>query len=203
MALQLKMVLISTAILVVACGGDDPENATPNAARYSFSGDGNETCVVDSQTGLMWQVKTDVAGLHDYRNTYSWYDPDEAHGELDYRGVEDGGECSGSACDTWHYVQAVNETGFCGHADWRMPVRDELMSISLGGRSLEPPTTDTAFFPNTQLPEYWSGNDYSFQWNAAWAWNFEFGHDRVDWKKSPKYVRLVRGEAQVLPEVKE
>ena len=84
-----------------------------------------------------------------------------------------------------------------------MPTRDELKSISLPGNALDPPTIDTAFFPHTQLPEYWSGDDYRFQWNAAWAWNYEFGHDRVDWKRTPKYVRLVRGEAKEPPNVQE
>jgi len=35
------------------------------------------------------------------------------------------------------------------------------------------------------------------------VWNFQFGHDRVDWKKAPKFVRLVRGSGQNLPEVKD
>jgi hypothetical protein len=57
--------------------------------------------------------------------------------------------------------------------------------------------------PNKQQDEYWSANDYSFQYNAAWVWNFQFGHDRVDWKTSAKFVRLVRGTASELPKVKE
>lgn len=203
MALQLRIILVSTALAVAACGGEQSETASGDAARYTFSRAGDDVCIRDNQTGLLWQGKIDAVGQHDYRNTYSWYDPEEADGELDYRGLENGGACSGSACDTWHYVEAVNATGYCGHTDWRMPTRDELMSISLTGAGLDAPTIDTAFFRHTQLPEYWSGNDYMFQWNAAWAWNFEFGHDRVDWKKTPKYVRLVRSEAQELPEAQE
>jgi hypothetical protein len=59
------------------------------------------------------------------------------------------------------------------------------------------------FFPRTQSAEYWSANDYSFQPDSAWAWNFLYGHDRVDWKKSPKFVRLVRGDPIDLQTVKE
>ena len=127
----------------------------------------------------------------------------EAHGELDYRGTENGGECAGSNCDTWHYVLAVNEAGYCGYQDWRLPAKDELFSISDLRKAANPPTQDTTVFVWSQPAEYWSANDYSFQWDAAWAWNFEFGHDRVDWKKTPKFVRLVRGSAESLPEVKE
>lgn len=203
MKLQLKTVLIPGLLIVASCGGENPENTADQAARFSLTGSGNETCILDSRSGLVWAGKSDVAGLHDYRNTYTWYEPNEAHGELDYRGTEDGGECAGSACDTWHYVQAVNAAGYCGFHDWRMPGRDELLSISDLGRLDNPPTIDTRFFPRSQAAEYWSGNDYSFQWNAAWAWNFRFGHDRVDWKRAPKFVRLVRGSGENLPEVKE
>lgn len=203
MNLQLKTVLIFAATFLVACGGNETENATEDAARYSFLRVDNETCVVDANTGLTWAAKTDAAGLHHFANTYSWYDPNEAVGELDYRGTEAAGACESSACDTFHYVEAVNEAGLCGYNDWRMPARDELLSISLTGRAVRAPSVDTDFFPMTQVGEYWSGNDYSFQWNAAWAWNFQFGHDRVDWKREPKYVRLVRGDGANLPEVKE
>jgi len=202
MNLQLKTVLISTLAILGGCGGETPENM-PVGGNFSLIDVSNETCIQDARTDLLWQGKTDVPGLHNYRNTYTWYDPNEAQGELDYRGTEDGGECSGSACDTWHYVQAVNEAGYCGYDDWRMPAKDELFSISELSRASDPPTIDTQYFVHSQIAEYWSGNDYSFQWDAAWAWNFRFGHDRVDWKRAPKYVRLVRGSGENLPEVKE
>ncbi len=190
-------------LLTAACGQDQADDPASGDSQFSRITADSEACIVDSRTLLMWQGKTDVAGLHDYRNTYSWYDPNEANGELDYRGTENAGECTGSSCDTWHYVQAVNEAGHCGHADWRMPDKDELFSISDVRLANNPPTVDTEYFAFTQAAEYWSANDYSFQWDAAWAWNFQFGHDRVDWKKSPKFVRLVRGTGENLPEVKE
>lgn len=154
-------------------------------------------CTLDQFTGLMWEVKTDQAGLHDWRNTYTWYNPEESNkpGELDYRGTQNGGDCAGSDCDSWAYVLAVNEAGYCGHHDWRLPVRNELASISDLRKTHTPPTTNMLYFPKMQAAEYWSGNDYHFQYESAWAWNFGYGHDRVDWKKTPKLVRLVRGEA--------
>ncbi|MDH3589290.1 MAG: DUF1566 domain-containing protein, partial [Gammaproteobacteria bacterium] len=166
---------------------------------------GSWSCALDQYTGLMWEVKTDQAGAHDWRNTYSWYDPDESNqpGGLDYRGTADGGECAGSDCDTWAYVQAVNEAGHCGYHDWRLPLRDELASISDLRKIDTPPTTNMKYFPHTQPGEYWTSNDYHFQFDAAWAWNFFYGHDRVDWKKSPKPVRLVRGEALKLSRTKD
>jgi hypothetical protein len=153
---------------------------------------------------LYWEVKTDSPGLHDWRNTYSWFYPDEGiELELDYRGTPNAGECKGSGCDTISFAAAVNEEVYCGFSDWRVPSRDELASISELARADSPPTIDTRVFVHAQPDEYWSRNDYSFQWNAAWLWNFNFGHDRVEWKASPRMIRLVRGEGQGLKRVED
>jgi len=167
--------------------------------------DGSENhCVLDQFIGLTWEIKSDRPGLRDWRNTYSWYDPGESYaGDLDYRGTPDGGLCTGSGCDTAAYVAAVNVSGYCGHSDWRLPARDELGSISDPRKSRTPPTINTMYFPYTQSGEYWSANDYQFQYDTAWLWNFKDGLDRVEWKKSPRFVRLVRGQAQMLQQVKE
>lgn len=202
----MKMLPIALSLVIpalVACSQESGDAQFSHDTKYNSISVDNDTCVFDKQTGLVWQVKTDIAGLHNFRNTYSWYNPNEAYGELDYRGFENGGECDGSLCDTWNYVLSVNEAGYCGYRDWRMPGKDELFSVSDLRRADDPPTMNTAFFTHAQAAEYWSGNDYSFQWDAAWAWNFRYGHDRVDWKKTPKFVRLVRGSASQLPEVKE
>ncbi len=161
-------------------------------------------CVLDQYTGLTWEVKSDQPGLHDWRNTYSWHSPVESHdGALDYRGTANAGACAGSACDTYAFVEAVNTEGYCGHQDWRLASRDELASISDLRKTDSPPTINRVYFPYTQPGEYWSSNDYSFQWNAAWVWNFRFGHDRVEWKASPRMARLVRGEAMQIERIKD
>lgn len=196
-------ITLTLVVALSACTEPDSTVDGLEAPALSLVTVDNDSCIFDSRTGLLWQGKTDVPGLHDFRNTYSWYSPDEATGELDYRGVANGGTCADSQCDTWHYREAVNKAGYCGHEDWRLPGKGELLSISDLRRAEHPPTINTDFFRYTQAAEYWSGNDYSFQWDAAWAWNFQYGHDRVDWKKVPKFVRLVRGSAANLPEVKE
>ncbi len=160
-------------------------------------------CALDQFTGLVWEVKTTDGGLHDREHTYTWFNPDEATGELDYRGVANGGACAGSGCDTHAYPIAVNEQGLCGFTDWRVPSRDELGSISDPRKTRTPPTINTVYFPNTQPGEYWSSNDYQFQWDTAWLWNFGNGLDRVEWKHSPRHVRLVRGEAVYLERVED
>lgn len=205
--------LILLAPLLVACDRETGPGPEIHDSKYRALGaDGQPLdalparwdCVLDVYTGLTWEVKTETTGLHDWRNTYSWYDPGESHdGELDYRGTENGGECAGSACDTHALVKAVNEAGYCGYHDWRLPARDELASINDPRRNSDPPTTNQQYFPFAQADEYWSSNDYSFQWNAAWLWNFHYGHDRVEWKATPRMARLVRGESEKLQPVKD
>ncbi len=189
-------------VLLAACGGAGDTDTLPDD-RFELFTVGADSCVRDGISGLVWESKAATEGLHDRDNTYSWWNPDEATGELDYRGAENAGECRGSRCDTFSFVAAVNSEAYCGYNDWRMPTKDELNSISDVTRASQPPTIDTRYFPHTHPDEYWTGNDYSFQYNAAWGWNFQYGLDRVDWKKSAKFVRLVRGTPQALPAVKE
>jgi len=199
----LTLILTLSCLTLASCGQNPDGVPNPHDSKYASFDVDTDICVLDTITQLLWQTKSSDPGLHHADNTYSWFAPDEANGELDYRGLENGGTCDGSSCDTWHYVQAVNEAGYCGHNDWRMPNKNELFSISDLRRVETPPTINTEFFPNARSAEYWSGNDYSFQYDTAWAWNFELGHDRVDWKKEAKFVRLVRGSAGVLEAVKE
>lgn len=202
-----RLLLTSACFLtLVACSDQDSTGAEIHDTKYRAVNAKGEAmgpeiaggvCVLDQFTSLTWEAKTESAGLHHRDNTYTWFNPDEAHdGELDYRGWPDGGECTGSACDTSAFVAAVNQSGLCGYSDWRMPTRDELGSISDPRKGNNPPTINLRHFPMTQAGEYWSGNDYQFQWNTAWLWSFETGLDRVEWKQSPRYVRLVRGTPQ-------
>lgn len=201
--MKIRLAILLVTATAAACGRGPNPALQAHDTKYSGIGDAPYQCVLDGQTGLYWEIKSDEPGLHDWRNNYSWFSPDETNNELDYRGAPNGGECAGSSCDTWAFVQAVNEVGYCGYLDWRVPTRDELYSVSDLRRRDMPPTMNTSYFPFAQPDEYWSANDYSFQYNAAWGWNFEFGHDRVDWKASPKFVRLVRGEPSELTPVKE
>ena len=201
-----KSWLLLVVLALGACNDRKVPEFENSSERYEIVATGtssNATCVSDNRTGLTWESKSAAVGLHDWRNTYSWYNPTQAHTELDYRGTEDGGSCSDSRCDSWDIVAAVNAEQYCGFDDWRIPSRDEMYSINVLARSKTPPTADPSFFPLTQSAEYWSVNDYSFQPDSAWVWSFEYGHDRVDWKKSAKFIRLVRGQATNLEEVKE
>jgi len=205
-----KQFLVLVTLGLAGCGGPAGDDGATHDVKYralATSGSvvekGTGSCIEDTVTGLIWESKTRTTGLHNWQNRYTWFNPNEANDELDYRGLEDGGECTDSLCDTWNFVSAVNATGLCGYKDWRMPTRNELFSISDQRKASNPPTANVEYFPFTQADEYWTGFDYAMQYQSAWVWSFLYGHDRVDWKSNPKYVRLVRGEAAELLEVKE
>jgi hypothetical protein len=201
------------ALSLSACGRDPGPGPAIHDTKYLAVNESGKVldasvapghCVYDQFTDLTWEVKSNEPGLRHWKHSYSWYSPKESHdGELDYRGKQDAGDCTGSACDTDDYVSTVNSQGLCSYSDWRMPTRDELGSISDPRKTQSPPSSNSRFFPFTQSGEYWSSNDYQFQWNAAWVWSFETGLDRVEWKKTPRFIRLVRGEGRSIVRVKD
>ncbi len=207
-----RTVIAASTLLLAACGDSGTGPEIHDTKYQAVADDGTllpldvapGACVLDRFTGLTWEVKTGDGGLRDAAHTYSWFDAAESHeGELDYRGTPGGGECAVSACDTGGFVDAVNATGLCGYTDWRMPSRDELGSISDPRRTDAPPTVNLRHFPATRAAEYWSGNDYQFQYDAAWVWSFRNGMDRVEWKRTPRHVRLVRGNPGQAPRIRD
>lgn len=170
-------------------------------AGFSFTkldGNGNPlsasatswTCVRDNVTGLIWEVKTDDGGLRDKDNTYTWYNPDSSSNGGN-AGAQNGGNCVGSACDTYAYVQAVNAQGLCGAMDWRLPTRFELESITSNDRTY--PAIDTAFFPDIASWGFWSSSPEANNPDGAWYVTFDYGYVGDSNKDYAGYVLLVRG----------
>ena len=148
------------------------------------------TCVRDNVTGLTWEVKTDNGGLRDKDWTYTWYNPD-ATTNGGGAGIQNGGTCAGSACDTQAFVQAVNSQGLCGARDWRLPPDRELMSIVSNDRIY--PAIDADWFPYSQSLRFWSSSPWADYYDSAWLVYFSNGSVGWGFKGSAFYVRLVRG----------
>ena len=174
-------------------------NYTINPLSYTkLDGNGNAlpasaaswVMVRDNVTGLVWEVKKDKDGTVDYNNphdadnTYTWYDPNPA---------TNGGNAGtpGEGTDTDDFIDALNNAGFGGHADWRMPNREELRSICDYGRVN--PAIKTDYFPNTVSSYYWSSTTYAFDTSGAWLVYFNDGHDGWVNKGNYYYVRAVCG----------
>lgn len=150
-------------------------------------------CVKDNVTGLVWEIKTNDRGPHHKDWTYTWYNPDPLTNGGS-AGSENGGVCSDSLCDTYHFVQFVNERGWCGFNDWRMPSLEELRSIVNYTHINSWAAIDSAYFPNTNAGYYWSVLP-SVSASEAWRFNFDMGYstERPLGKEMPASVRLVRG----------
>ena len=152
------------------------------------------SCVKDTETNLIWEVKTNDGGLRDTDNSYSWYNTDEATNGGG-AGTENGGSCVGSNCDTQSYVAAVNAQGLCGYNDWRMPTEQELLGIVKEGNN---PAIDVGNFPNTSLNFYWTASthvDPTYVSPTAYAWIVNFygsGVSVYHLKIDSARIRLVR-----------
>lgn len=149
------------------------------------------SCVSDNVTGLTWEVKT-TSGLRSQSNTYSWYNPD-VNTNGGSAGAQNRGSCTGSDCDTQGFVAAVNAQGLCGHRDWRLPSRFELMSIVSNDRWY--PAIVTAWFSDTDSLGGWFWSSSPGARDPDLAWGVNFGDGGVNYLNmySAGYVRLVCG----------
>lgn len=88
---------------------------------------GQWAMVLDSVTGLIWEVKTTDGSIHDMQAGYDW---NGAHNV---------------------FLAELNTIKFGGFSDWRLPTTDELQSIKVQGAE---PYINQNFFPNTVPSSY-------------------------------------------------
>jgi len=156
------------------------------AGRYRSNGDGT---VTDVTTGLQWMR---------FSLGQEWR----------------GGCCQGEAAQyQWQEAQdtakALNlNGGYAGRQDWRVPSKEELLSLVYcsSGRpktwndtgnscqgDYEVPCLVQQTFPNTPSSYFWSASPYpSFPYNA-WNVDFDTGHAGGSYNTNAFAVRLVRG----------
>ena len=147
-------------------------------------------CVKDTKNGLMWEVKSKHDSMRNPENLYSWFDPQDKN----LPGVTDGGRCKGDAdCDTNAYIEAMNQKNFCGHNDWRLPTREEMMGLVNYGDSKV--KIDTSYFPEALPSWYWTASSNESRPEFAWYVLFKNGRSLNDLKENPKHIRLVRSDS--------
>ncbi len=144
------------------------------------SGPNEWACTKDNVTGLVWEVKTPSipSGLRS-EHTYSWYSIDDANnGGSAGRGSVGGDTCFGTLfnygnkCNTQNYVAAVNVApGLCGKTDWRLPARNELLTLVHSGQ-ISGVMIDLIHFPNTEPSLYWTRNTTVGTVGSAWSVDF-------------------------------
>jgi hypothetical protein len=93
---------------------------------------------------------------------------------------------------SWDAALAYCESlELAGHDDWRLPNRNELLSIV--NYEASNPSIDTLFFPGATSSAYWSSTTYAS--NTDYAWDVYFGEGGItNFSKTNSYnVRAVRG----------
>ena len=148
-------------------------------------------CVLDRQTGLIWEVKTRNPGLHSHFNRYSWFNPDPTQNGGN-AGQAGDAACHMQPCDTNAFVNAVNESGWCNAHDWRIPTREELRSLVNYRINYPGPVLNKKAFPYALSLFYWSANSDATHPDEAWGMGFAFGFDYAYYKNNQVPVRLVR-----------
>jgi len=155
------------------------------------SGATDWACTRDNVTGLIWEVKTS-SGLRSKSYTYTWYDSNSSTNGGSV-GTASGGSCETTGrCDTEKFVADVNSVGLCGASNWRMPSRQELVSIVDYSRPYPGPSIDTPYFPNTPASSFWSASAYADDSGGAWFVVFGYGYASSLVKYGSYQVRLVR-----------
>lgn len=166
-------------------------------------------CIRDNVTGLIWELKEPVIAappastLRAANNRYSFVNSNAGNG--DEAGVPAAAlsTCpSTENCGIEVYVEEVNETAYCGGANWRLPTLEELMSIADFGRIGENHLLDPAFFrfePDHAIQNnmfYWTAQTSAEGGGGISAWVFDIrnGNDNTLPKQQNQlgYVRLVR-----------
>ena len=126
----------------------------------------NWLTVLDNETNLFWEVKTEDGSIHDKNKRFNWFN---AHDK---------------------FLQGLNTENFGSFCDWRLPSRMELESILDLTRCC--PSINLEYFPNTESSSYFSSTPFA---NSKGVWNVNFGYGDVYsiGKSYSCYVRAVRG----------
>ncbi len=96
-----------------------------------------------------------------------------------------------AATSTWSWaLRRARTSRYGGHADWRLPDREELLSLLQ--RRCHGMDIDGVSFPNTPSGRFWSATPASYYPGSAWR--VHFGNGNIDYgtKEQSAHVRLVR-----------
>lgn len=166
---------------------DSNGNILPNSAT-------SWAMVKDNVTGLIWELKTDMDGVMNYRNPhdvdnkYTWYDSNPAT-----NGGHAGKEGNKNET-TESFLKALNDARFGGFTDWRLPTIKELVNIIDYRIAYPGPTINFRYFPNTQRSWYWTSTTNENNPHSAWIAHFHGIFDYYFYGKFYHgYVRAVRG----------
>lgn len=202
------MLLVMFAILIAFVVVKQPQQEKPIDGRFikvDKNGDaisswaGPWACVYDHENGLLWEVKTDSETIHDGYWSYSWFD-----GEV---GEPNMGDCyfEKDRCDVLDLIKRTNKEALCGISSWRLPTKQELLSLVEKDVQPDAPMIAKAFFPQTKRGDYWTSEKgeplrgtYRYLKEGAVAVNFLDGKAYTLPYRNAGFLRLVTSEYPML-----
>ncbi|MBL8509771.1 MAG: DUF1566 domain-containing protein [Chitinimonas sp.] len=151
-------------------------------------------CIVDRQTGLIWENKTDNEGTHLDAATYSWFDAASGTGKAK------SGSCINTRlqvipCDSSDLIAQARREGWCQRSDWRLPSTAELQGLLFDTGFIGNPRIATGFFPHTGRFPYWSADLRKNARSGYEARLVHFGSGQSLWlpTSAAARIRLVAG----------
>ena len=138
------------------------------AKALGYVDNGNGT-VTDTRTGLMWKQYLEGQSGADCEGTVGKFNWDTA----------------------MKIPQTLNQHGFAGYHDWRIPTRDELESLVMP--ECANPAICTEAFPNALASYVWSCSLGTYCASDAWFIDFDSGRADLGGCRYGLGVRLVRG----------
>ena len=159
--------------------------------------------MLDSSTRLIWEHKTADGGLHDKNKTFTNYD------DVNSKQIwQAGGEAVwttptvaqiAALTNSQGYVTAVNNQGWCGGKDWRLPTKEELAGLVDAAYT---PTIHPQYFQDVVLKcevgqagcltAFWSSSAYADNFSFAWNVLFKDGNAGAHFRYGASALRLVR-----------
>ena len=110
------------------------------------------SCVYDKDSGLIWEVKTNIVGKLNYHHDYyTWYDSNPKTNGGDSGRKDNWFKPSQTLQNSEDFLQATNSSALCGYLGWRLPELEELKTIV--DSSKKRPSIDTSFFPHSPVNE--------------------------------------------------
>ena len=181
---------VNAAEASVICPANTPNRFTENPAG---------TTVCDSQTGLMWEIKTGTPGTgiscltatdcpdaQNVNNAYTWI-PAPTTGTLYTNFLE-------RLNDLKTPNDGVATPCFGGHCDWRIPTIGELRSITVPFPTCAAVPCIAAGFPGPTRPaHYWSSSSVASDPNFVWVMIPGTGFVELGFSYYFIHARAVRG----------
>ena len=124
------------------------------------------TAIFDTRNNLLWEKKDTAGGLHDVANRYTWC----AATGIDTNPAIGFDICAGTG-PSW--ISQVNAAAFGGFNDWRVPTREELLTIRNANCQPDVPCTDPIFGPALYVG--FQSNIFGTLGGPYWASNLEGG----------------------------